>query len=666
MGPRYWKNLPADVAAVEAIKAKILPGTTLLGVPGTATPRQAEVLYTYPAGDIAAKDLMVAGYGCPTATSVTTQYAILAGGLVGAVYMAWFLDHKYKISLPAEVGATALLSTVAVFYTAGNNVATTARVAVMRPDNTTTPTTYQCKGISEVTGDVFTTNNTKLDLVLTTPLTVIAGDRIAIELTRADASNLSLGLAMDQPAGGQVYALDSALPAIDAETAVASLISMGGNRALAMRAYVVTPFKRTAAVITTADGYVTPMVCPLATFRNTPYWIFIEGATVDAMHTLTFDFKSMQTSVDSGNNCKLVTSRTLVLDMGATDQITWCGASVALDGSEAGDVFDFWIWVDPANKLTKLFFTNKTTGQSGVDIYPTSRCHPVAVASARNATNTTYPAADDTGIQHWTSVVITASAASTATVGSVTVARKPWFLMGASWTSPVAAPWMLTAIGTELNDSAQSGFTYQPHMVSTSRGGDRLMYNGNSACSWWKRYGLATAYDEYVNGVTGSASTIGLHDLCEIRDAVFLIVGYGINDMWDTDTAARLLFNAELVNRIMSNIMHYSNGGSMALVNRNCEIVVTSSVPAASDANDGTGTFTRGTTLRKRVDAGMPALCEAGNAIFVPVTEFLGGAGGTDERLGADVENPANKGHLTTAGYRLMAPLISAAYEQLT
>ena len=611
--------------------------------------------------DLTAYDLMIAGYGCPSYNTTSGGYFLAHDPIT----TAWFFDDSQVVALPAELGSSANLSTVTIFNVLVGASVASARVGTYRKSGNT----YTQIGVSAATGTWAT--NAPIVLTLTTPLAVQTGDRIAVEITLAAPGEVSIGKVKDAAVTGNVAYSKS--DAMLASFVVGDMEHTLADCPIAMRAYVSTSHKRAVVDTSSVTGDGTARIFTLGSFRTAPYWIIIEGAQVNDGKAIQFDFKNLQTQTTGGNNLKLVTSQSLILDMAATNQITWCGANVALDASEVGDVFDFYIWVDPVNRLSKLFFVNKTTGQSGDTAYPTVRCHPVAVAEAatpgtgRDATNFTYPGDDSDSyrVQHWQKVAITATADSTAVVGSMGIARKPWFLWGASFCGQTSAPWGRNRIGTHLH-STSAGFQYLPWMINTGVGGDRMTRN-TAGFSWWKRFGMATINDEFLNNA-GSASTIGLHDLCEIRDAVVCIIGYGINDVLAiSDAAIERLFSTRIA-KIMGSIIGHLAGGADAAVSRNCEIVVTSSVPAASNVDDSLGGatpgwYTRGTTVRHNLDSIMPGLCRSAGAIFVPITKLLGGRGEASEIFDTAVEDANSKGHPSDAMALILAKVIAKVYE---
>lgn len=198
---------------------------------------------------------------------------------------------------------------------------------------------------------------------------------------------------------------------------------------------------------------------------------------------------------------------TLVLDMGATDQITFGGQNVALAaaGAEAGDTFDLLVEVRGSGKMD-LFYQNKTTGQGALgDADFTTISHACKQGSARAASYTVaYP-------QYL-------KMTGTATVESVEVGWQPILLFGDSQSHRTGEGGLTTSaterLGKYLPDAFEYPRIYWPAYIS----GNRLTAANaaNTQSAGYLRYKSASA---------------GVGDLCEMTTPLFCFCGFGVNDV---------------------------------------------------------------------------------------------------------------------------------------
>lgn len=619
--------------------------------------------------DLASHELMIAGRGCPTSGCSAPTSMILNGSVADAAGFGF--DYSNWVKLPANVGATGSLTRVSFVWTGGANKLASVRVGVLRPSAGTdeAPTALDLVSVSACTGTL-TGNNQEITVTLDTPLTVEQFDRIAVECTSQAGEYATVGATLDTVADTLNYSRAAALgtPGSTTYSVAGDLTSRAATHPMLFRGYVATTAKRFDVTVGALGVGTVQVESP--SFRGTPYWLIFEG--VQASVALTINLLSIQTATGA-NSTKLVAANTIIYDPVAKT-ITWTIANgtptaVALDAGESNaDTFNFYVWVDAANKQWQLYWQNVTTGQGlagGTQPAETAmRCHPVARTGVRRTVDVVKTS--DNNIQHISQVSFVV-AAETASITAFAAARRPWFVAGASWPANATPPIVRSSLGTELHDSAQSGFVVQPYIINTSNGGDRLMYNGPppAKVSWWKRFGLAAADDESAGSGPTTASTIGLHDLCEVRDAtVFLLFCMAYNDMAALTETAYIAAQVERAVRILGRLIAWLHGDPLAgAVNRSNTEVVLTDVPPVTSAGTGAN-YVRGCIARKRFNQALPGIANATQCVYVPINRLLGGQGQEIETLSAAYENPDNLGHLTTAGYRVVAKLLSAAYER--
>lgn len=239
-------------------------------------------------------------------------------------------------------------------------------------------------------------------------------------------------------------------------------------------------------------GSATEMIIPRikSTTAGDDYWIFLKSSVVA-------DGQALTVALEADNNADEAVRTTLVQDLGATDQMTFGSANVALAaaGAEAGDTFDLGINVR-ANGKMDLFYMNRTSGQGGqgdTDIVTIS--HACKNGAARNAEYT---------ITRPDSLKISGTAA----VAKIQVAWQPLLILGDSQSIDNPA-----RIGGNLPTS----FTHP-----------RAYWNAGIS----GRYVSTTAAGQSISGWQAwHNDTPGGGDLCEMTNMLFVWPGFGINDI---------------------------------------------------------------------------------------------------------------------------------------
>ena len=221
---------------------------------------------------------------------------------------------------------------------------------------------------------------------------------------------------------------------------------------------------------------------PRCTTAN--YWIKINNAIV-------VDGEAWTCQLDRRSGGDESTLTTLVLDMGATDQVTFGAANVALAGAgaEAGDTFDIGIAVRPVSGKMDCFFLNKSDPQ-GAASRPMTRSHACANGAARAAEYTiTEPYFLDMS--------------GTAATGAIEVGREMLVMVGDSQSFTGAC------VAQRLAAYLPAAFIH-----------DRILWAGGNSGQ-----ALASMASLY------KAATAGEGDLCEMTSAVLVVAGAGINDL---------------------------------------------------------------------------------------------------------------------------------------
>lgn len=237
------------------------------------------------------------------------------------------------------------------------------------------------------------------------------------------------------------------------------------------------------------------------------YSIKIEDVVVTAGNSLTINLLDTTTGSDTP-----IASETAVVDMGATDQMTFDGANVT--GITAGDTYDLIITIRLSDGAIKFAWINKSTGEGPISSTDyTTIDHKSAVSgTTRNlwATNTQGPPR-------------MIEFAGTATIGRLQVAAFPIVAHMDSQGLDDGPP--LAPINNRLIDALDAEFGAAGKMMwwyaGPGAGGKAATNSLNAACT-------LVAFDP------GEAN-VGVYDICEVRGRH--VFEPGINDFSSGSTS---------------------------------------------------------------------------------------------------------------------------------
>lgn len=257
------------------------------------------------------------------------------------------------------------------------------------------------------------------------------------------------------------------------------------------------------------------------------YWIKWEDAVVE-------DGQAFTCALDIEDGGVQVTRNTLVLDFGATDQITFGGANVALNAvtPEAGDTFDLAARYTPTANTSDLFWQNKSTpqGVSNLDVITAS--HAVKNAGTRGAEYTVTNPPDMLDMS------------GTATVAKIQIGWEPVVIFGDS--QAIDGP-------TQFGGVLPGAFTFPRIVWHAGISSSRVQADIASVIAGYRRY---------------KHETPGSGDLCEMKGIVFVWAGYGVNDINQIgDTAAnRNVLMGKLLYRVTEILGDVAQTGNQILV----------------------------------------------------------------------------------------------------
>lgn len=212
---------------------------------------------------------------------------------------------------------------------------------------------------------------------------------------------------------------------------------------------------------------------------------------------------------------------TVVIDMGATDQITVDGVSVALPAinslAQAGDTFDIAIGMEPNGGGIDVYWVNRTKGAGGGDTGGTY--------SYRDITTISHTCADATAargavaaINHMETLYISGTASYSAAY--VLDASKLFIALGDSQT------------GTKTDSATASALTSLGSAFASIVDGQ--LWNAGISGGRFDSDVTVSSVLVTTAGKTRYSGTIGTHDLVEMVDksgATLLYMGMGINDI---------------------------------------------------------------------------------------------------------------------------------------
>jgi hypothetical protein len=242
--------------------------------------------------------------------------------------------------------------------------------------------------------------------------------------------------------------------------------------------------------------------------------------------------------------------QTLVLDFGATNQVTYGGANVALPQidslEQAGDTFDIGICTTATRTKSRLLWLNKTKGAGPNSLVGGGYADICTISHAAKANN------------NYTSEYTNAPGfvlrfSGTATVARLLVGVKPVILFGDSQT------------GTKDNAATAAAPQLLGSYLPTAFAKDRI---------WWlaaipgNRMTADTA-NHTAGSARYKAATAGQGDLCEFRGVQFVYCGYGVNDIsaYGASTAvAATTIVQEIVSRLAGMLKDVVTNGNEVLL----------------------------------------------------------------------------------------------------
>jgi hypothetical protein len=238
-------------------------------------------------------------------------------------------------------------------------------------------------------------------------------------------------------------------------------------------------------------------------YRYNADWVVKFGSAVVA------DGENFTCKIEYVNGSSEATEGTLVLDMGATDRVTFGGQNVALAAAaaEAGDTFDLLLNVRYSGTKWDLFYQNRTSGQgpAGADTDLATISHCVAYSGTRGSASW----------YDFTNQPVYLNMTGTATVATIEVGYEPLVLFGDS---------QVSLADHRYAEHLPGAFTYpRIYWLAALGGGSLITSLAGHSTAGYLRY---------------KSTTPGQGDLCEMTGVVFVFCGYGVNDFTayaDTD-----------------------------------------------------------------------------------------------------------------------------------
>lgn len=279
-------------------------------------------------------------------------------------------------------------------------------------------------------------------------------------------------------------------------TAMPTTLSTAGTGSQPKMGLTFSSAIRKVCVLPAYAGDAVDYLIPRRTADAVYYWVKFTEAVVADGQALTSVFGRENNGAES-------TLATMVLDMGATDQVTFGGANVALAADEAGDTFHLatqWYNRTSTGDTSDLFYTNITTAQGpekagGFDF--ATFCHGTKNAGTRA-----------------TPYAVTAPPnqiylSGTAAVASIEIGWEPIILFGDSQASYQASTGPLAV-------AMPNAFEYPRIYWPSGVPGGRIS---------------ATVTNNHTSGIQRYKNdTPGLGDICDMRGTLFCWCGFGVND----------------------------------------------------------------------------------------------------------------------------------------
>lgn len=593
-------------------------------------------------GDMASCELAVAGYG----------YGTNGGSWVGgtAVTGQFIVDVNNPIALPAELPDEERQPAALWQYVNGGVAGLLVRAMVLRPNDPQAPSSFTLCGHS----DPFDNPPMRTVVDLRGRWHWMAGET---QLTNGDVLGLHLAYPTprDLKVAGAGQAGGARLLAAEWSTGPLSGMSTFGYDPL-LALFVDTTRKRFE--IAAAPG----ATARLPYFRSVPYFLVLDEVRQPDGGSLTFTFQGVRsTDAPAGTKADVVTAQALVLDHGATDQVTYGGVSAALAAGEAGGVFTFLIGLDPATKAADLYYADLTRGQAGgssaADV--ALICHAVRAASARGARHPSDGGGNGDDLR-WSRLAI-ASSGGAPSIGRVMVARRPWVGGVSSWSARYEGHMRRAHVAEALHDASAGRFACPPCVVSVGIPGGRLALDTSTVTGFQRRFGAA------------DGSTPGLHDVCELRGAVvFVEAGGAVNDLVSAASAEGNRPGPGFRQALRDCLAAVARIVRLAMANGN-EVVIADAPPITLEVGGEECGYWYLSEARRRYNAALHALCAATGAVFVsteaavrdatPVLSHpaAGSPRTLEDRLRPDLRQDA--AHLAAAGDAEVALRMARAYE---
>lgn len=284
---------------------------------------------------------------------------------------------------------------------------------------------------------------------------------------------------------------------------------------------------KTANRIVYQGAYAAAQVVGVPRRTDGDYWIKFENANVADGEALT-----VALDIEDGGEQSTVT--TMVLDFGATDQVTFAGQNVALNAGtpEAGNDIDIGLNFRPTTGKADLFYENMEVGQGffGANDFQTWS-HATRVNSAR-------------GKDYAVAAPSILDMSGTAAVETIYIGWEPVVILGDS---------QAVNDNTKYGGLLPSSFTYPRIAWHSAMGASKFYQSATSSTAGYLRYKHTTA---------------GNGDLCEMTGIVFVFAGFGINDLQEigTDETARNKIVAIMLSRLTTLLDDLQDNANAALL----------------------------------------------------------------------------------------------------
>jgi hypothetical protein len=612
-------------------------------------------------------DLSIVGYGVGHSTFAVTNS--LGGALSGSERAKWALDIDYAVpSWISQVPASERKVTRVTFWPRGDNngdsqVCTGAVVGVVT-DNGGGSYTVDPTRISTIVGGptpgspLVTGIWTELDALLTTPLTVAAGEFLAVGLLTSGES----GILYVQGSANATIGHAILKNADDLSGGTLTGWADGDGFGVLAMFWVTTTAKTITMTVGASQDIEYDTLTTIPVWKGIGHYAVLDTVATATNDVITTAFSGVQTSTAGAGNGKLVESSKLVLDVTANETVAypWSSATGDLNAYTNGDDFMMGIHTASDQKTSRAFLMNIVTGDGGGSLVKDrtiqSVNNVVADDGTRGNETTGYRDFADSGLineERYLTHVEIAQTGGTPTVANLVICRKPWFFGHSSW-GCAGNTYGLEGIGTELDDSSLGYFTAQPFIWALNFSGGYVRERTAEAGGIFDKSGLAFAG---VLGVTTS-STAGTHDTIDLKDCVIGIEAPGINDFGQNGSGPGSDYATVEVPRLLGALEGFM---SAAQQNGNT-VIVTEAVSHLSAVGAAIANLDDAVAL---FNTSLPFSCEAHGAICVRAFNVLCDYDFTASsyRIRTDLKDAGSYNHLNQTGNRLEAKQIADSYE---